>query len=149
MSNYNITFNVILGLAGRANLASVWVVEFDLTDVGAETVAQGVVSDARQLDVVDVAVAVGTDVSRRLMRAERMYVKMRLNTKIFLYLDNYLFVQWQEDLDTFVLVLPEVKGSQTEVGSSVRNLYHPVHNHDLTLLHCTRQACLPANHKLT
>lgn len=35
------------------------------------------VGDARQLDVVDVAVPVGTDVSRRLMLAERQRVEKK------------------------------------------------------------------------
>lgn len=65
------TFNVVLGFAGGADLASVLPVEFDLADVGTEAGGQGVVGDAGQLDVVDVAVAVGTDVSRCLMVAER------------------------------------------------------------------------------
>lgn len=61
------TFNVVLGFAGGANLASVVSIELDLADVGTNTVGNGVVGDARQLDVVDVAVAIGTDVSGCLM----------------------------------------------------------------------------------
>lgn len=76
-STQRITLNVVLGLAGRANPASVDAVEFDLADVGAHAAGQlGVVRDARQLDVVDVAVAVGSDVSRRLMVAEEREEKM-------------------------------------------------------------------------
>lgn len=66
-----ITFNVILGFGGEANLTSVGIVQLDLADVGTKTTGQGAVGDARQLDVVDVAVAVRTDVSRRLVWAEK------------------------------------------------------------------------------
>lgn len=76
--NQPITFNVVLGFAGGANPASVGAVEFDLADVGTETPGQGAVGDAGQLDVVDVSVAIRTDVSRRLMVAERR-TKTRVN----------------------------------------------------------------------
>lgn len=65
------TFDVVLGFAGGADPAVVRPVEFDLADVGAHAAGQRVVGDARQLDVVDVAVAVGADVSRRLMLAKK------------------------------------------------------------------------------
>lgn len=65
------TFDVVLGLAGGADPAVVGPVQLHLADVGAHTAGQRVVGDARQLDVVDVAVPVGTDVPGRLMVAAR------------------------------------------------------------------------------
>lgn len=65
------TFYVVLGFVGWANLAAVGVILFHLADVGTKTFRQGFIGDTRQLDVVDVAVAVVTNVSRRLMVAKR------------------------------------------------------------------------------
>lgn len=65
------TFDVVLGLAGGADPAVVGPVQLHLADVGAHTAWQRVVGDTRQLDVVDVAVSVGTDIPRRLMVAAR------------------------------------------------------------------------------
>lgn len=65
------TFDVVLGFTGEADPAVVLSVDFDLADVGAHTVGQRVIGDAGQLDEVDVAIAIGTDVSRRLVVAER------------------------------------------------------------------------------
>lgn len=65
------TFYVVLGFVGWANLAAVGVILFHLADVCTKTFGQGFIGDTRQLDVVDVAVAVVTNVSRRLMEAKR------------------------------------------------------------------------------
>lgn len=64
------TFDVVFGFGGGADPAVVLSVQLDLADVGAHTAGQRVVGDARQLDVVHVAVAVGADVSGRLVGAE-------------------------------------------------------------------------------
>lgn len=68
------TFDVVLGFAGGADAAVELPVGLDLADVGAQTAGQRVVGDARQLDVVDVTVAIGPDVSGRLVLAERSEV---------------------------------------------------------------------------
>lgn len=65
------TFYVVLGFVGWANLAAVGVILFHLADVGTKTFRQGIIGDTRQLDVVDVAVAIVTNVSRCLMVAKR------------------------------------------------------------------------------
>lgn len=65
------TFYVVLGFVGWANPAAVGVILFHLADVGTKTFRQGFIGDTRQLDVVDVAVAIVTNVSRRLMVAKR------------------------------------------------------------------------------
>lgn len=65
-----LTFDVVLCFAGGANPASVCSVQFHLADVGAHTCGQGTVGESRQLDVVEVVVPVGTDVSKCLMVAE-------------------------------------------------------------------------------
>lgn len=112
--------------------------------------------------MVDVVVAVGTDVSRRLMEAERRRVKKTRWNKPTQAENVSSVIQHGEmiistmkkgalgaGLRHSVLVLPEVEGSQTQADSSVWNLYRPIHHHNLTLLHRTRRPSLPANHKLT
>lgn len=70
-------------------------VEFDLADVGAQAGGQRAVGDARQLDVVDVAVAVGPDVSRGLVKPERgerwsKWIEVRSDVTVWFFSDAAL-----------------------------------------------------------
>lgn len=84
--------------------------------------------------MVDVAVTVGTDVSRRLVVAERRWRRVKQV--------KFSRLSFMQQCEISVkkcgfLVLPEVELSQTEAGPSIRNLYCPIHEHHLTLLHGT------------
>lgn len=73
MSN---TFNAIFGLAGGSDPPPIGSVEFDLAYVSAHAGGQGAVGEPGQLDVVDVAIAVISDVSGGLMRTEDTHAHM-------------------------------------------------------------------------
>lgn len=133
-----ITFDVVLGVAGGADPAFEAMVEFDLADVGAQAGGQRVVGDARQLDVVDVAVAIGADVSRGLVEPERgakrsRWIKLpRDGTPCFVVF-------------FLMLLSPEVNVSQVEGDARLRNPDGPVGHHHLLLLHGARQPSLPSD----
>ena len=65
-----LTFDVVLGLVGGANLTVPVAVSLHLANVGPLAVDDRAVCDAGQLDVVDVAVAIGPDVSCGLVQSE-------------------------------------------------------------------------------
>lgn len=135
------TFDVVLGFTGEADPAVVLSVDLDLADVGAHTAGQRVIGEARQLDVVDVAIAIGTDVSRRLMAAERSEER-RVSGQGWRRGPGRN--GWRKNGAS-----PEVERSQAEVDPRVWNHNGSIHHLHLALLHRARQPRLPANHKLT